>query len=149
MATPMLLGRPTAGGQHHAAPRMARMQRPTALRPIAAGSCLPVLPCCKPRSLIRAAAADGSTVKHSVGQAASERLWAEFDSTSAAGLILDSLEPLLAGKADSAVPAATPGFKWGADMKTLGISVAIGVVLWFIPPPSGVTAQACLVSAQL
>ena len=38
-----------------------------------------------------------------------------------------------------ATPA--PAFKWGANMKTLGISVGVGVLLWFIPPPSGVTAQ--------
>ncbi len=27
-------------------------------------------------------------------------------------------------------------------MKNLGISVAVAVVVWFLPPPTGVTAQA-------
>jgi len=46
--------------------------------------------------------------------------------------------------ADAAeVPApADSGFKWGADMKTLGMSVGIGALIWFIPPPAGVTLQA-------
>ena len=43
----------------------------------------------------------------------------------------------------AASPAASePPFKWGADMKNLGISVAVAVVVWFLPPPTGVTAQA-------
>jgi di/tricarboxylate transporter len=37
-------------------------------------------------------------------------------------------------------PAA--GIKWGADMKKLGICVAIGTALWFAPSPAGVTTQA-------
>ena len=45
----------------------------------------------------------------------------------------------------TASPSKVPeqkSFKWGADMKNLGIAVGIATVLWFIPPPSGVTAQA-------
>lgn len=37
---------------------------------------------------------------------------------------------------------AEPPFKWGADMKNLGICVAVAVVVWFCPPPAGVTLQA-------
>lgn len=33
-------------------------------------------------------------------------------------------------------------FKWGADMKKLGMSVALGLVLWFVPAPNGVTTKA-------
>jgi anion transporter len=45
--------------------------------------------------------------------------------------------------ADSSAPAPTDtGFKWGADMKTLGLSVGIGALIWFVPPPAGVTLQA-------
>ena len=39
------------------------------------------------------------------------------------------------------VPEQKP-FKWGADMKNLGIAVGVATALWFIPPPSGVTVQA-------
>ena len=43
----------------------------------------------------------------------------------------------------SATASAPPAeFKWGADMKNLGISVGLAVVIWFIPPPSGVTLPA-------
>eukprot|EP00873_Tetraselmis_striata_P041184 jgi/Tetstr1/461448/TSEL_006557.t1 len=38
-------------------------------------------------------------------------------------------------------PPAEP-FKWGAKMKPLLTCVAIGVVLWFIPAPEGVTTKA-------
>ena len=43
-----------------------------------------------------------------------------------------------------AAAAAQPetGFQWGANMKTLGISVALGVIMWFLPAPEGVTTQA-------
>lgn len=41
----------------------------------------------------------------------------------------------------TAAPSEPP-FKWGANMKNLGISVASGVLVWFLPPPSGVTMQA-------
>lgn len=37
---------------------------------------------------------------------------------------------------------AKPAFKWGANMKDLGICVGIATLLWFIPPPAGVTAKA-------
>ena len=47
-----------------------------------------------------------------------------------------------ASKAESALPNKTPAFKWGADMKKLGISVGIGTLLWFLPHPSGVTTKA-------
>ena len=44
----------------------------------------------------------------------------------------------------SSTPAAPsePPFKWGADMKNLGISVGIATVMWFVPPPAGVALQA-------
>ncbi len=44
--------------------------------------------------------------------------------------------------AASADARAPKQFKWGADMKTLGISVAIACVVWVLPPPAGVTVQA-------
>ncbi|GLI68524.1 hypothetical protein VaNZ11_012971 [Volvox africanus] len=47
--------------------------------------------------------------------------------------------------ASAATPApapAKPAFKWGANMKDLGICVGIAALLWFIPPPAGVTAKA-------
>lgn len=37
---------------------------------------------------------------------------------------------------------AEPPFKWGADMKNLGICVAVATTVWFLPPPAGVTVQA-------
>lgn len=39
-------------------------------------------------------------------------------------------------------PPAEPPFKWGADMKNLSICVGVAVVVWFCPPPAGVTLQA-------
>ena len=48
-----------------------------------------------------------------------------------------------ASAAAGAVPAPQQKeFKWGADMKTLGISVGIGALIWFLPAPAGVTLQA-------
>ena len=47
-----------------------------------------------------------------------------------------------AGVAAVPAPAEQQGFKWGADMKTLGLSVALATAIWFIPPPAGVTLQA-------
>ena len=50
-----------------------------------------------------------------------------------------------ASAAVTAAPAPVPeqkSFKWGADMKNLGIAVGIATALWYIPPPSGVTVQA-------
>ena len=56
-----------------------------------------------------------------------------------------------AGFAVSAVPGSqtaapatpeAPQFKWGADLKKLGTAVGVGTVLYFVPPPSGVTLQA-------
>lgn len=48
------------------------------------------------------------------------------------------------GGAGRALPTETSPepFKWGAKMKELGIAVGLGVALWFVPPPAGVTAQA-------
>lgn len=40
-----------------------------------------------------------------------------------------------------AAPAAKP-FKWGADMKSLGICVAVGTAMWMMPPPAGVALKA-------
>ena len=37
---------------------------------------------------------------------------------------------------------ASAGIKWGADLKKLGICVALGSALWFVPPPAGVTLPA-------
>ena len=42
-----------------------------------------------------------------------------------------------------AAAASEPeGFQWGADMKNLGIAVGVGALLYVLPSPSGVTAQA-------
>ena len=35
-----------------------------------------------------------------------------------------------------------PPFKWGANMKNLGICVAVATIVWFVPPPEGVALQA-------
>ena len=37
---------------------------------------------------------------------------------------------------------AAAGIKWGADLKKLGICVALGAALWVIPPPAGVALKA-------
>jgi hypothetical protein len=42
----------------------------------------------------------------------------------------------------SAAADGSEGFKWGADMKSLGIAVGLGVAMWFAPSPSGVTKEA-------
>ena len=39
-------------------------------------------------------------------------------------------------------PAKAPEFKWGANMRDLAICVGIATLLWFIPPPAGVTQKA-------
>lgn len=39
-------------------------------------------------------------------------------------------------------PVAEKPFKWGANMKDLGISVGIAVLMWFMPAPEGVSAKA-------
>ena len=103
------LRKPATAARHHCSGLRALQIRASAaaVPPHAADSV--------PRSLIRASAASGSDVKHSLDKAAS--------------------------KADSAVPAATPAFKWGADMKSLGICVGIATLLWFLPAPSGVSTQ--------
>lgn len=44
--------------------------------------------------------------------------------------------------AAGAVPSKEAPFKWGANMKDLGICVGIATVMWFIPPPAGVTVKA-------
>ncbi|KAG1673950.1 hypothetical protein FOA52_015705 [Chlamydomonas sp. UWO 241] len=41
--------------------------------------------------------------------------------------------------ASSPAPAA---FKWGANMKDLGICVGIATIMWFVPPPVGVSVKA-------
>ena len=38
-------------------------------------------------------------------------------------------------------------FKWGANMQSLGIAVAVGVITWFVPPPAG--GDPCLQAAQI
>lgn len=46
---------------------------------------------------------------------------------------------------NAAAGAAAPApasFKWGANMKDLAISVGIAALLWYIPPPAGVTLKA-------
>ncbi len=35
-----------------------------------------------------------------------------------------------------------PPFKWGANMKNLGICVAVATIVWFVPPPAGVELKA-------
>jgi len=52
-----------------------------------------------------------------------------------------------ASSAAAAAPAPAPArapkqFKWGADMKNLGISTAVAAVVWLLPPPAGVSVQA-------
>ncbi|PNH01976.1 Dicarboxylate transporter 1, chloroplastic [Tetrabaena socialis] len=45
----------------------------------------------------------------------------------------------------AAAPApapAKPAFKWGANMKDLSICVGVATLIWFIPPPAGVTLKA-------
>ena len=42
----------------------------------------------------------------------------------------------------ASAPSAKPEFKWGADMKNLGISVGLAAAVWFIPSPEGVSAAA-------
>ncbi len=44
------------------------------------------------------------------------------------------------GGAAAAKPA--PKFTWGANMRDLFISIGIGLAMWFIPPPAGVSAKA-------
>ena len=44
--------------------------------------------------------------------------------------------------AKAAASGSVDEFKWGADMKNLGISVALGLAVWFCPAPNGVSAQA-------
>lgn len=43
--------------------------------------------------------------------------------------------------ASSSSAEAAP-FKWGADMKNLGICVAVALALWFAPAPAGVSPKA-------
>lgn len=45
-------------------------------------------------------------------------------------------------QASSASAPEVAPFKWGANMKNLGICVAIATAIWFSPAPSGVSAQA-------
>lgn len=48
-----------------------------------------------------------------------------------------------ASGAAGAAPAKQPAkFQWGANMRDLAICVGLGVVMWFIPPPAGVTVKA-------
>jgi Sodium:sulfate symporter transmembrane region len=44
--------------------------------------------------------------------------------------------------ASSVAPTPPAGFQWGADMKSLSISVGVAVLIWFLPPPAGVALQA-------
>ncbi len=44
--------------------------------------------------------------------------------------------------ATSAAPEKPTGFKWGADMKLLGVCFAVGAAIWVAPAPQGVTPQA-------
>ncbi|CAD7700245.1 unnamed protein product [Ostreobium quekettii] len=44
---------------------------------------------------------------------------------------------------DAAAPAAQdPGIQWGADLGKLALCVGLSALVWFAPPPSGVTSQA-------
>ena len=47
-----------------------------------------------------------------------------------------------ASSSGAAAASQPEGFKWGADMKSLGICVGLGAVLWFVPSPEGVSARA-------
>jgi di/tricarboxylate transporter len=44
--------------------------------------------------------------------------------------------------AAGAAPSKDAGFKWGANMRDLAISIGIGTLLWFAPAPAGVSAKA-------
>ena len=44
--------------------------------------------------------------------------------------------------AAAAASAPPTQFKWGADMRNLGISVGLAVAVWFVPRPAGVTLPA-------
>lgn len=46
------------------------------------------------------------------------------------------------GLVHAASSASPKEFKWGADMKNLGISVGLTLAVWFVPPPAGVTLPA-------
>lgn len=48
----------------------------------------------------------------------------------------------VAAQSAGAAPAAKPAFKWGANMKDLAISIGVAVVMWFAPPPAGVSLKA-------
>lgn len=37
----------------------------------------------------------------------------------------------------AATSEAPEGFKWGANMKNLAISIGVGVLFWFLPVPEG------------
>lgn len=55
--------------------------------------------------------------------------------------ILESMQTCASAAASAPAPAQKE-FKWGADMKTLGLAVGIGALIWFLPSPAGVTQQA-------
>ena len=44
--------------------------------------------------------------------------------------------------AAAAAPAQPKRFKWGADMKNLGICVVVATAVWLLPAPQGVSAKA-------
>lgn len=52
-------------------------------------------------------------------------------------------EPRDVSAAAAAAPAAKaePPFTWGADMKSLGLSIGLGFLVWFLPHPAGITNQ--------
>lgn len=38
--------------------------------------------------------------------------------------------------------SADPGIQWGADLKKLAACIGLGALVWFAPPPAGVTTEA-------
>lgn len=53
-----------------------------------------------------------------------------------------SLRVVASSAVANAEAPSEPPFKWGADMKNLGICVGVATILWFIPPPAGVELRA-------
>jgi len=107
-----------------------------------------VLPaCCQPRlrlnavvQLSRPAPTVPGPVSQRLGNTRQQRgeKGNPLKSTKFAVRCTSSRQPVVSAAA-SAPPAE---FRWGADMKKLGISVGLAAAIWFIPPPAGVTLPA-------
>ncbi len=107
-----------------------------------------VLPaCCPPRLRLTAVIQRGRSaptvpvpVSHRPSHIGQQRggKGEQLKSTKPAVRCYSSRQPIVSAAA-SAPPAE---FKWGADMKNLGLSVGLAIAIWFIPPPAGVTLPA-------